>query len=55
MENREQEEIEPCVSITIDPNNNKLNVDDFDRICTIGMLIVINLLSLLLSTLILTS
>nr|P49673.1 RecName: Full=cAMP-dependent protein kinase catalytic subunit; Short=PKA C [Ascaris suum]CAA49464.1 catalytic subunit of cAMP-dependent protein kinase [Ascaris suum] len=36
MENREQEEIEPCVSITIDPNNNKLNVDDFDRICTIG-------------------
>ncbi|KHN74903.1 cAMP-dependent protein kinase catalytic subunit [Toxocara canis] len=37
MEDREQEEeIEPSISVTIDPNTIKLNVDDFDRICTIG-------------------
>lgn len=29
-------DFEPCVSVTIDPNNNKLNLNDLERICTIG-------------------
>lgn len=34
------DDLEPCVSVTIDPNNNKLNLDGLERICTIGKSIV---------------
>uniref|UniRef100_A0A158R5L2 Protein kinase domain-containing protein n=1 Tax=Syphacia muris TaxID=451379 RepID=A0A158R5L2_9BILA len=30
------DDYEPCVSVTIDPNNNKLNLDELEEICTIG-------------------